>query len=173
MTIIETERLILRDIDMDRDFEPFCELMSDEETVRWIGGETLDPPDVWRSMCTMIGAKQVRGYSFMSVEHKDTGEWLGRIGPWYPHGWPAPEIGWTLMRKHWGNGYAIEAARGCLDYVYNELGWDSVIHLIAKENIGSIKVAEKLGSTLQRDFVLPGFEDVEIGIWGQDKPARS
>ena len=41
-TILETERLILREIDPVADLEPWHDMMSDEETVRFIGGETLD-----------------------------------------------------------------------------------------------------------------------------------
>jgi RimJ/RimL family protein N-acetyltransferase len=64
-TFIETERLILREIDLEADIDPWVEMMSDEETVRYIGGQTTDRMMTWRSMVTMIGHQKVRGYSFM------------------------------------------------------------------------------------------------------------
>jgi RimJ/RimL family protein N-acetyltransferase len=63
------------------------------------------------------------------------------------------EIGWTLIRKFWNQGYATEAAAACRDHAFDELGRDRVISLIAQENVASIRVAEKIGESLeQRDI---------------------
>ena len=53
--IIETDRLILRHIDMERDFAGFCEAMADAETMRFIGGEPLCRAGTWRSMAMLVG----------------------------------------------------------------------------------------------------------------------
>ncbi|MGO4333335.1 GNAT family N-acetyltransferase [Labrys sp. KB_33_2] len=45
------------------------------------------------------------------------GQWVGRVGPWQPEGWPGTEIGWALYRSHWGKGYATEAAARCVTWV--------------------------------------------------------
>ena len=55
-------------------------------------------------MALAIGHWAIRGYGFFSVEHRATGAWVGRVGPWYPEGWPAPEVGWTLSPDHRGRG---------------------------------------------------------------------
>jgi RimJ/RimL family protein N-acetyltransferase len=166
---IETERLLLREIDPDRDFDPWAKTMEDEETVRYIGGKVLDRAETWRNMAGVIGHWQIRGYGFFSVENKETGEWVGRVGPWNPEGWPAPEIGWTIMREHWGRGYASEAAAACLDFVRDVLGWESVIHVILDGNAASIGVAEKIGSKyLRTQEGLPAVTDGTIHIYGQE-----
>ncbi len=170
---IETERLILREIDMERDFEPWCKAHSDAETVRFIGGEIMEPAKVWRQMASVIGHWQIRGYGFFSAESKETGEWVGHVGPWYPEGWPGREIGWTIAREHWGKGYATEAARACLGYVFDTLGWDKVIHVILPGNAASIAVASKIGSELLgTQEGLAAVTDETIEIYGQDAPAR-
>lgn len=167
---LETERLILRDIDPERDFDAWAETMADEETVRFIGGQVLDRANTWRNMAAVIGHWQIRGYGFFSVESKETGEWLGRVGPWYPEGWPAPEVGWTIMRKYWGKGYATEAARASVDYAFDTLGWDRVIHVILKGNEASMQVARKLGSEfIESRQGLAGVTDDEVLIFGQDR----
>ncbi len=166
---IETERLILRDIDPERDFEDWARTMGDERTVRFMGGRVLDRAQAWRNMASLIGHWTIRGYGYFSVETKDTGEWVGRVGPFYPEGWPAPEIGWTISPDHWGKGYATEASRAMIDYVFNTLGWSRVIHVILTGNERSIAVAEKLGSTLLRTQQgLPGVTDEEVLIYGQE-----
>lgn len=166
--ILETERLILRPIDMEADFQGYCDVMSDEDTVRYIGGKTFNPAQTWRSMAMILGHHHARGYSFMSVIEKATGAWVGRVGPWNPHGWPEPEVGWTIHPAHTRKGFAKEAGRACMDYVRDELGWPSAIHLIVDGNIASEKTAERLGSTRLRVMHgLPGVTDELCHIYGQ------
>ena len=165
---LETDRLILRPIDMEADFQGFCEVHADEDTVRYIGGKTLSPEMTWRTMATILGHHHARGYSFLSVIEKATGAWVGRVGPWNPHGWPEPEVGWTIHPKHTRKGYAKEAGRACIDYVRDELGWPSVIHVIVDGNIGSERTAEALGSKRLRPMQgLPGVTDELCHIYGQ------
>lgn len=168
--IIETERLILRDIDMDKDFDAIAEMMVDADTMRFLGGRPLSRVEAWRSTATLIGHRQIRGYGFMSVIEKSTGAWAGRVGPWYPEGWPEPEIGWGIHPAHTRKGFAKEAGAACVDYVFNTLGWDRVIHMIAGDNIGSIKTAEAIGSQrMYRVDQLPPFGDMNFWAYGQTK----
>ena len=138
MLRLHTERLILREIDPDRDFESWAKTMADERVVRFIGGEVLDRAQAWRNMAAVIGHWQIRGYGFFSVESRQSGEWVGRVGPWYPEGWPEPEIGWTISPDHWGKDYATEAARASLDYAFDALGWTRAVHVILTGNEASI-----------------------------------
>ena len=163
--VLETDRLILRQPDLS-DFEPLCELMGDEETTRFIGG-VQEPALVWRGLCGIVGHWALRGYGFFSVIEKESGNWLGRVGPWYPHGWPQPEIGWSLNRSTWRKGYASEAAVACMDYVVDELGWPDVVHLIHADNTPSQGVARKIGSRdLGHDAEVAGFGMI-VDVWGQ------
>ena len=166
--ILQTERLRLRPVDPARDFEPWARTMAHPETVRYLGMEPMNAAQAWRSMALVIGHWSIRGYGFFSVEHRETGQWLGRVGPWFPEGWPGPEVGWTIAPEHVGNGYATEAARACLDYVFSGLGWPQVIHVIMEGNQASIAVARKLGSALVRSQRgVPGVTDAKVLIYGQ------
>ena len=120
-----------------------------------------------------IGHWQIRGYGFFSLESKATGEWVGRVGPWYPEGWPAPEVGWTIAPRHLRRGYATEAALASLDYAFKVLGWEEVIHCILPGNEASIAVAEKIGSNLLGDVNgLAGITDERVFIYGQSRPRQ-
>ncbi len=170
---IETERLILRPIDMEADLDGFCGAMADEDTVRFIGGKTMNRAETWRNMAMLLGHYHARGYGFLSVIEKATGQWVGRVGAWYPEGWPEPEIGWTIHPDHTRQGYAKEAGAACLDYVFQTLNWDRVIHVIASENIASIKTAEAIGSKRMYHISdLPPFGEVDCWAYGQDNPNR-
>jgi len=172
-TIIETPRLILRHADPDLDLDRWTDMMSDEDTVRYIGGRTLCRQQSWRQMAAVIGHAQIRGYGFMSVIEKDTGQWVGRIGPWFPEGWEQPEIGWTLHRDATGKGYATEAGKACVDYAFDTLGWDEVSHVIAHGNDASVKVAKAVGSAYMREVKdNPLFNGIKCSLYGQRRAGR-
>ena len=81
LPIIESVgRRVLREIDPEQAFEPWAASMADERTVQFIGGSVMDRAMAWRNMAAVIGHWQIRGYGFFSVESRETGEWLGRVG---------------------------------------------------------------------------------------------
>jgi RimJ/RimL family protein N-acetyltransferase len=141
---LETERLILREF-RESDTDAYAEMLADPEVMRFLGGRPLPRDEAWRNMAMVIGHRQLRGYGFWAVEERAGGELAGRVGCWYPEGWPGLEVGWTLRRKFWGRGYATEAARASVEYAFKELGQSRVISLIAPANVASIRVAERLG----------------------------
>lgn len=168
---IETPRLILRTIDAERDLDGWAAMMADQRTVQFIGGQVMNRALAWRNMAAVIGHWQVRGYGFFSVEDRESGEWLGRVGPWYPEGWPAPEVGWAIRREHWGKGYATEAGRAAIEYAFDDLGWKEVIHVILTGNERSIAVAERLGSRYRHTQEgLAGVTEEPVLIYGQRAP---
>ena len=169
--ILETERLILREIDPELDFDEWAHSMADENTVRYLGTKPMNRAEAWRNMAVSIGHWSIRGYGFFSLEHKVTGEWVGRVGPWFPEGWPAPEVGWTISPRHLRQGYATEAGRAAIGYAFDTLGWPAVNHCILEGNEASVAVAEKLGSRLIRtEQGLPGITEETVLVYGQDRP---
>ena len=99
-----------------------------------------------------------------------SGDWVGRVGPWNPHGWPQPEVGWAISPDHLRKGYASEAAAASVRYAFETLGWTSVAHIILDGNEPSIGVAEKIGSRfLRSQDGLPGVTDERVHIYGQER----
>lgn len=166
MPILETERLILRQPQSD-DFDAWVAFHADEEVMRFLGG-VQGPELTWRSVCAMTGAWTIEGFSMFSIIEKETGAWVGRLGPWRPNGWPGTEIGWGLARSAWGKGYATEGAAAAMDYAVDQLGWTEIIHTILPENTASIRVAERLGSRfLRKAPTPPPFEGMIWDVYGQ------
>jgi RimJ/RimL family protein N-acetyltransferase len=165
---IETERLILRPPRME-DFDAYAAKMADAEAARYIGGQ--QPRAVaWRGFLASAGAWMIQGFSMFSVIEKASGRWIGRLGPWYPEGWPGTEVGWGLARHAWGKGYAYEGAVAAIDWAFEHLGWSEVIHSIDLANHASQKLAPRLGSSCRGPGRLPApYEDSPIEIWGQTR----
>ena len=109
-----------------------------------------------------------RGFSMFSVIERDTGAWVGRIGPWQPEGWPGTEIGWGVARGFAGRGYAYEAAGAAMDYAVDVLGWSEIVHTIVPENTRSIRLAERLGSVHRGPTRMPPpLDAIEADLWSQ------
>jgi RimJ/RimL family protein N-acetyltransferase len=148
MTTVETERLRLR-LFCEADLDAYAEMFAAPEVMQYISdGRTLTRAEAWRSMATMLGHWQLRGYGLWAVEEKTSGVMVGRVGCWQPEGWPDFEIGWMLRRAYWGKGYATEAAQASVQFAFETLGRSHIISLINPANAASIRVAERLGETL-------------------------
>ncbi len=160
---LETDRLILRWFRED-DFAQFLTMSSDPEVMRFLGGKPQTAIEAWKSMAAFMGHWYFRGYGVWAVEEKASGNLVGRIGLMNPAGWPGFELGWTLGRDSWGKGYATEGARRALQYVFTEMKRDHVISCIAPENVNSIKVAERLGETVEGQTELIGKQVLIYGI---------
>lgn len=163
---LETDRLLLR-VPKDEDFTNWVEFMGDEESSRYIGG-LQTPPLVWRGMAQMAGSWALHGFGMFSVIEKMTGQWVGRVGPWRPHGWPGSEVGWGIVRSRWGRGYALEAATASMDFAVDELGWQDIVHTIDPANTASQALARRLGSINRGPGKLPPpLDHYSVEVWGQ------
>ena len=161
---VETERLLLREW-RDEDTDPWAELCADDEVMRSLGREgALSLGDAWRDMAVMAGHWALKGFGHWILELRATGELVGRAGLYHPPDWPGLEVGWTVARPHWGNGYAGEAGRSAMDWARDELGADRVISLIADDNHRSQRVAEKLGMRVEGRASLRGHDLRVFGV---------
>ena len=165
---LETERLILRP-PVAEDFDDFCGFYNDEQVMTYLGGLS-SPPVVWRIMRTIAGSWALDGFGMFSVIEKASGNWIGRIGPLHPHGWPDREVGWGLIASAQRKGYAKEAAAACIDFAFDTLDWETVVHTINPDNAASAAVAKSLGSYVMRQAWLPDpYADQLCDIWGQTR----
>lgn len=165
--VLTTERLVLRKPAAE-DLDGWAAFAADPETMRFLGGPVARSI-AWRQLCTMAGAWDIAGFAMFSVIDRASGAWVGRIGPWRPDGWPGNEVGWGIAREYAGRGYAYEAAVAAMDYAFDTLGWDRVIHTINPDNSPSIALAERLGSRRLEQVRLPDPYAHELVIaWGQD-----
>ena len=167
---IETPRLTLR-LPRVEDLDEWADFCADAETMRFLGGP-VSRNGTWREMMSITGAWGLLGFSMFSVVERATGKWVGRVGPWYPDGWPGREIGWGIARGFAGRGFATEAAAASIDYAVATLAWPDVVHLIDPANAASIAVARRLGSVNGGPTRMPPpLDQVRVDAWGQSAGA--
>ncbi len=151
----ETERLILRTFKED-DWLDLHQLYSDPKCTQYTIQRTLTEGESWRTMATMIGHWQLRGYGPYALEDKATGKVMGPVGLWYPNDWPEPEIKWAISHAYWGHGYASEAARAVKKIAADFMPETSLISLIFSENEPSIKLALAIGAKFEKELEFRG-----------------
>jgi RimJ/RimL family protein N-acetyltransferase len=158
---LETPRLILRSWQQS-DEVPFIALNRDAEVMEYFPAVLTAAETV-----AMIGRMSDHiaqwGYSFFAVERKDNGEFIGFTGLSHPrfesYFTPCVEIGWRLSRANWGQGFATEAAKGCLAFGLEELKLPEIYSFTSVHNIRSQNVMKKIGMDKAGLFEHPMVED--------------
>lgn len=152
--ILETPRLILREKVLE-DAPFFMALNADPLVVQYTGdGPFKDLAEAEAIVNYVIGQYHKNGYGRWLVSLKETGEPLGWCGLKYHEDSGDTDIGYRLMQKYWGMGYATEASRACLAYGFDQLALPRIIGRVATENMASIRVLKKLGMTFFEDTYL-------------------
>lgn len=147
-TVLTTARLILRQIGED-DLDPHMVLLNTPAVMQYLGG--VQPRAV-------IAAKHeasregfaTRGYGFMIMEERETGEIVGHCGLRHVAHPLAPnpedfEIGWLVREDRWRLGYAYEAMRAVRDWGFAVHNAPRIVALTVEANEGSWRLMEKLG----------------------------
>jgi RimJ/RimL family protein N-acetyltransferase len=169
---LQTERLTLRPL-APEDFESHAAMMAEPRVARFLTPDRQPPSrqGSWRAFASMLGHWQMRGFGFFSAFEKASGQWVGRIGPWMPEGWPGLECGWGVAAPHWGKGYAPEAAKATIRWLFAQKPeLPRIISLIDPLNANSQAVAKKIGETRSGEkFQFD--ENTLLDVWAADRKA--
>jgi len=144
---LETERLVIRPFEPERDAAPLHELWGNAEAMRFLpGGARAGVDDTRRRLETIPEAD---GWGFWALEQHAAGRLVGGVGL-FPLAWEGPEIelAYHVVPSAWGRGYATEAGESLLAAAW-AAGLDHVVAVAIPENTASRRVMEKLGMTLQ------------------------
>ncbi len=126
----------------------------------------------------MIGGWRIDGLGPFILESAATDrKVVGQAGlmifdtrDWTPSTWTSagshaqPELGWALMRAHWGHGYASEAAAAICDWAREHPRIDRLVSLISPDNVRSQRVAERLGA-MPTETVTPTDSKRTAVVW--------
>ena len=91
------------------------------------------------------------GFGYWALEEKASGEFVGELGfadfkrDIQPSLEDIPELGWALVSRAHGKGYATEAVRAAIAWGDEHFGQRRTACIIHPENLASIHVAEKCG----------------------------
>lgn len=143
---LTTERLVLRLV-TEEDLPELEEIFTDPVAMQHMFKTYTrqEVRELWLE--GILNRYREHGHSFMAVERRRDGAFLGICGLLRQEvdGELLIEIGYHFQRKHWGHGYATEAATTLRDYAFDTLSLPTLVSLIVPENTPSIAVAERNG----------------------------
>ena len=149
-TILETDRLLLREFVMD-DVEDFFKMVSDPDVTRYTsdGGKTLEEARKGLEERLFQDYRKY-GYGRWAAVYKPTGKVIGFAGLKYLDDVNEVDLGYRFFKEYWGKGLATEASRAVLAYGVDNLQLRRIIGIADIENKASIRVLEKVGFTFEK-----------------------
>jgi RimJ/RimL family protein N-acetyltransferase len=156
---LSTDRLCLRPPTL-RDAEALYDLFADRQVMDGLGMAPVAALDGATAMIEEgIDGWRTDGLGPFLLEHPPTRQVVGQAGlmVFDTRGWTPStlgnagrhaqaELGWALVRAHWGQGYATEAAAAIRAWAYETRSIDRLVSLITPGNVRSQRVARRLGA---------------------------
>ncbi len=168
---LETGRLRLRPL-VTADAEPLNAIQSDAVHMRFYPHPfSMEESREWIEK--MRERYERDGFALLAVEDRETGEFLGNVGPVVQHVDDVDEVelGWSITPARARQGIATEAAFACRDWVFATLPIDHVISLILPDNTPSRGVAENLGMTVWKQVAWGTLQPQTHFVYRLDRPA--
>ncbi len=171
--VFKTDRLLLREFE-STDAQALFDLNNDPLVIQYTG----DPPFSSVEAASQFignytgsrpnGSRPSHykefGYGRWAVLNKETKEYLGWCGLKYTPDLKETDLGFRFFRKFWNQGFATEAASGCLTFGFEELGLNVIVGRAMRDNKASIKVLTKIGMKFQKTILMDGNKGVQYSI---------
>ncbi|PUB18726.1 GNAT family N-acetyltransferase [Yoonia sediminilitoris] len=142
--LAESERLFLRPAS-PTDWPVFRNYALSERAELSMGVDTETA--AWQGFAHLIGHYVIRGFAPLAIVLREGGDRaIGMAGPYFPAGWPEPELGWQIWDGQFeGKGYAYEAVLTARRWSAEAFGWKCMVSYIKEGNERSVLLAERLG----------------------------
>jgi RimJ/RimL family protein N-acetyltransferase len=151
MTVVETDRLIIREFVAADDAGFLCRQLNEPSWIANIGdrGVRSIAEAEQYIQARMLASYAEHGFGMYLVERRIGREPIGVCGLVKRETLPDPDLGFALLEGRWGQGYAEEAARAVIGYAFRDLGISRLLGITKPTNQRSGKLLLRLGFKLQ------------------------
>lgn len=165
MIILQTERLLLRTMNLD-DADFILELLNSPGWLEFIGDRGMRTEADARAYLEekVLSDYERQGFGFYIIERLEDGKRLGNCGLVRRQGLDHVDLGYSLLPDYFGKGYAHEAAYALLIHGLKELGLSPIQAITTKDNDRSIHLLKKLGMHFEKKVQLPD-DDEELLLY--------
>lgn len=163
MNILETERLVLREVTV-QDAAFVLDLLNSPGFLENIGDRGVRTLDEARTYIEdrVLGSYRDHGFGMWLTAQKSDGAAVGLAGLVRRDGLDVPDVGYAFIQRVWGRGYAQEAAAAVLAHARGPMGIPNLAAITTPENFASMAVLRKIGFTFHGMITLPGGERESI-----------
>ena len=155
--IFETSRLVIRTLE-PADEERYFSLHGDPVIMRYIRVAST------REQCNKLLRehielnKQMTPYGRWLAYDRVTNDFIGSFVIIPIVNSDLMQLGYSLLKEHWGKGYATEMVLGGLDYLANKTPLETIYAIAEEDNVASQKALLKAG--FKEEMVLKEGEKV-------------
>jgi RimJ/RimL family protein N-acetyltransferase len=148
---LATERLLLRELELD-DLDALFDVLGDPVAMRY-SPVSFDRDGVADWIEWARRSYRENGFGLWAVIRRSDRRFLGDCGPMLQpvEDQLIPEVGYHIVPTEQGRGYATEAARACVAWIFANTSLDIACSLVSPENAPSRAVAAKVHSSM-REF---------------------
>lgn len=145
-SVLETNRLLIKPTSLE-DAEFVLELMNTDGWIRFIGDRNVHTIEDAKNYISEKMLPQLEEYGFgnNTLIRKSDKLKIGSCGMYLRPGMEGADIGFALLPKFYGQGYAYEASKALLDYSVETLKLPLIQAITTKENVDSQTLITKLG----------------------------
>ena len=168
---LATERLFFRHLTPE-DGPALKEFFASEEAIRFYPDIVVnDPREPDRWITRQVNRYKDFGTGLFGIFSRDTNEYIGQCGLLVQEvdGITELEVGYNLLPRFWGKGYATEAAVSCMEYAFWNSLAKSIISIIDIGNVNSQRVAERNGMKREKQTDWKG---LQVYIYRINKPQK-
>lgn len=157
----ETERIILREI-VEADAPAFFEMDSDPEIHTYLGSTPLKSIDQAIDAIKFVRQQYIdHGIGRWAIIDKQSGLFVGWGGLKFRqelvNGYTDYyDVGYRLLKRFWGKGYATESAKASIAYAFAELKLDAVYSMANVDNAASRNALLKSGLKITGELTYDG-----------------
>ncbi len=169
MTVLETERLILRRLSADEDAAFILQLVNEPSWLRFIGDRGVKSLEDARGYILKGPTEMYRrlGFGLYLTALKRDGTPIGLCGLIKRDTLKDVDIGFAFLPAFWGQGYAYEAAAAVVAHGKRDFGLRRIVAITAVDNDASMKLLGKLGFALEQKLRLTEGEP-EVNLFAHD-----
>ncbi|MFD1615684.1 GNAT family N-acetyltransferase [Gelatiniphilus marinus] len=164
---IETQRLILREL-RNSDLNGMFELDSNPEVHRYLGNKPVKTIEGSQAILNNVFKQyKERGIGRFAAIEKSSGNFIGWSGirlntEYNMNGYTTYyDVGYRLIPKYWGKGYATESSKATVKYAFNVLKLPELYATTEIGNQASHNALLKIGLHYVEDFY---FEQEQLHI---------
>ena len=154
-----TDNLLIRSFSAE-DTRDYASIVADPEVMRYLGA-TLDMKSAAAYIADCIERDRNTGISRYAVVQKVDGAFIGFCGfkaltedqgNQVTSGTPWIDFGWRYRQSSWRKGFGFEAANAVYAFGKRQLGLTNIEARAHRDNIGSLRIIEKLGFQWLNDY---------------------
>lgn len=155
--IFQTDRLYVRQFTAEDEVN-FFQLNSDRDVMQYIR------PTKDREECRHFLQENINAYARSpmtgrwAVHEKDGNRFVGTFAIIPLDNTSYWQLGYALLKEHWGKGYATELTQTGIDYAFRKMLASKIMAVTELSNSGSIRVLRKAGFNQLENFVQDGRE---------------